>query len=344
MMNLRYASMLTFIALSVLLLGSIDSKAKVIEENRYVRLSKTTVLEENVSQKKIKKQSYRLAQADDNVPEEKVSSLLSWVGMIVTFALFLFVLMSLFQEETQAQKNKEAIKTEENNTNVNINSSKTTEAKSSVNQSDLLTVSVDPQPESNHELIQKQKTAQVEQTTNIDSAEIEPIVDSDVMGKLTIVTSKTTEIDVVFELIRDLEQNSKPSRINGQKDVRRKAIWELSQTNDFRAVEPLLQTIPKVGSLEKNLILDAITQIAHHNLKTINDVLITSLADENVVVRKNAIQELTRLYQSISLITVHLLQMTNDSDKEVQETAHWALEKFKQISIPTTSEYDENRN
>ena len=164
----------------------------------------------------------------------------------------------------------------------------------------------------------------------------EPKVNSDPMGKLTIVKSKTTEIDVVFELIQDLQNNSS---VNSKKakDIRRKAIWKLGQTNDFRAVEPLIQIMPRVGSMEKSLILDSIARIANRNFKTINNVLSISLKNESVEVRKNAIKDLRYLYQSLSSVTIRLSKMTEDSNMEVRNTAKWALEQFEKISFPIAS-------
>lgn len=162
-------------------------------------------------------------------------------------------------------------------------------------------------------------------------------INPNVMGKLTVVEEVTTEIDFVSELIQDLQQNGKSANLERQKDLRRKAIWELGKTNDFRAVEPLIQIISRVDSLEKNLILDAITRIANHSLETVNDVFLTSLEDNNVEVRKNAIQDLTSLYCSMALITEHLSNMTKDSNQEIQQTAKWALKQFKKFSVPVTS-------
>ena len=161
----------------------------------------------------------------------------------------------------------------------------------------------------------------------------EPQVNCDLMGKLTIVNSQTTKIDVVFELIQDLQKNSSVNSKRA-KNLRRKAIWELGQTKDFRAIEHLIEILPKVGSLEKSLILDSISKIANHSFKTVNSVLLTSLEDESVEVRKNAIKDLIYLYQSLSSVTIQLSKMTEDSNLEVQNTAKWALEQFEKISFP----------
>ena len=160
---------------------------------------------------------------------------------------------------------------------------------------------------------------------------IEPRVEANVVGgRGKIVTSNTTEIDVVFELIQDLQLRDR--------DLRRKAIWELAQTTDSRALDPLVNILSQVDALDKNLVLDAITQITFRNVKPINSALFNSLRDANSEVRKNAICDLVILYKPVSQITERLNQMLNDSDREVRQTAEWALKQFNQTSISSISQ------
>ena len=168
-------------------------------------------------------------------------------------------------------------------------------------------------------------------TKDLESNNLRPRVEANVVGgRGKIVTSNTTEIDVVFELIQDLQLSDR--------DLRRKAIWELAQTTDSRALEPLVQIISQVDPLDKNLVLDAITQITFRNVKPINSALFTSLRDANSEVRKNAICDLVILYKPVSQITERLNQMLNDSDREVRQTAKWALKQFNQTSISSISQ------
>ncbi len=150
---------------------------------------------------------------------------------------------------------------------------------------------------------------------------------AEVMNKVTIVTAKTTEIDLVFELIQDLQQSDRL--------VRRKAIWKLTHTGDFRAIEPLVAIIPDANSVDKSLILDAITRIAQRSWQPISNALFISLADENAEVKKNAIRDVTALYKSIFPLTQCLSQMLGDKDQEVQQTVKWALEQFQQQLPPS---------
>ncbi|MGF1539992.1 MAG: tetratricopeptide repeat protein [Pleurocapsa sp.] len=151
-------------------------------------------------------------------------------------------------------------------------------------------------------------------TNSINRATVRPV---------TIVTSNTTKIDLVFELIKDLQQ--------GDREVRRKAIWELAQKSDSRGIIPLIEIMPQVDSLERNLILEAITQITSRTLQPMNRILLESLEDDNPQVRKNAIRDLTRLYQLMSQVTKRLSRMTEDVDLEVQQTARWALQQLDRL-------------
>ncbi len=170
--------------------------------------------------------------------------------------------------------------------------------------------------------------------TNTNSTKPEPV------NQVTIVTSKTTKIDLVFELIKDLQE--------GDRAIRRKAIWELAQKSDSRGIPPLIELMPKVDSLERNLILEAITQITSRTLQPMNRVLLESLEDENPQVRKNAIRDLTRLYQLMSNVTKRLSQMTEDADLEVQQTARWALQELDRVptakqAIKQEQKYNQDR-
>ncbi len=148
-------------------------------------------------------------------------------------------------------------------------------------------------------------------------------INPETLHPVRIVTSKTTKIDLVFELIKDLQQ--------GDREIRRKAIWELAQKSDSRGIVPLIEIMSQVDSLERNLILEAITQITSRTLQPMNRVLLESLEDDNPQVRKNAIRDLTRLYQLMSQVTKRLSRMTEDVDLEVQQTARWALKQLDSI-------------
>ena len=150
-----------------------------------------------------------------------------------------------------------------------------------------------------------------------------------------IMTSKTTEIDVVFELIQDLSASDR--------HLRRKAIWELARIGDSRSIEPLVNIIPQVDALDKSLIINALTQIAHRNFELIHNFLFTSLEDNDPEVRQDAIRDLTALHEPTSLVTQRLSIMLKDPDKEVRKTAQWALNKINS-GYSLTQSYTTNNN
>ena len=140
---------------------------------------------------------------------------------------------------------------------------------------------------------------------------------------ITASTKSLTKLDIVPELIQDLEKSDRTGR--------RKAVWELAQRGDSRAMKPLVELMMEVDSQERGLILEAMTQIAGRTLKPMNKALMMSLQDDNSQVKQNAIRDLTRVYDLMSQVTKRLSQAVEDSDSQVQETAKWALKKLNQM-------------
>ncbi|MGH2414312.1 MAG: HEAT repeat domain-containing protein, partial [Microcystaceae cyanobacterium] len=81
-------------------------------------------------------------------------------------------------------------------------------------------------------------------------------------------------------------------------------------------------------SQERSLILEALSQISTRTLKPMNQALAISLQDKNPQVRKNAIRDLTRIYDLMSQVSQLLCHAIDDSDTDVQETAKWALNQL----------------
>ena len=370
MFNLRYIFAIIYLVLSSLLVHpnslatEIDkSKSRIgfnqpisqKQQSDYVRAKSQKSSLKPLRRQELQINSQLVAPETDSEPPEKISKRWSVVGMFVTSVLFLFVLLVLFKKEDQQPKEKVSepvIIDGQDRSNLRENatsSSAIIKAEEVVEEEIIPMIGMEMSEEFDYQPI-KEEIASKSQVSPAFSSEINPdetwqpnqpgneqTVDSDIMGRLTILTSNTTEIDVVFELIQDLQQQDR--------DLRRKAIWGLAQTNDFRGIEPLVKIMPQADSLEKGLILDAITQIASRNFQTINRVLLTSLEDESAEVRKRAVRDLTVLYKSMSFVTVCLSKMTEDSDREVQQTAKWALEQFNQMSLPFVStEYGESSN
>jgi tetratricopeptide (TPR) repeat protein len=134
-------------------------------------------------------------------------------------------------------------------------------------------------------------------------------------------TSPLYKPDIVEELLLALQDNDPKKR--------RKAIWELAQKGDSRAIKPLVQMMINANSYELSLILEALSQISTSSMKPLNQALLISLQDNNPQVRKNAIRDLTKIYDLVNQIYPLINHVIlNDPDQEVREIAHWALEKF----------------
>ncbi|WP_228057590.1 HEAT repeat domain-containing protein [Tychonema sp. LEGE 07203] len=136
-------------------------------------------------------------------------------------------------------------------------------------------------------------------------------------------TDDRLKVDLIEELIEDL-QHLNPAR-------RRKAIWELGQQGDSRAVEPLLDLLASSDSNQYSLILASVSEIGIRTLKPMNNAWSLSLQNENPEVRKNAIRDLTRIYELVNQISHLLHRATDDPDVEVQETARWAINQLNRI-------------
>ncbi len=135
---------------------------------------------------------------------------------------------------------------------------------------------------------------------------------------------KTTRIpsgDEVETLLEQLQEDDPKKR--------RQAIWKLAQTADSRAMKSLVDLMIDTDSQERSLILEALSQISTRTLKPMNHALTLSLQDKNPQVRKNAIRDLTRIQEFMSQIYQLLCHTAiEDSDREVQETAKWAINQL----------------
>lgn len=140
-------------------------------------------------------------------------------------------------------------------------------------------------------------------------------------------TTRLPNRDAIDELVQDLHEPDPKKR--------RKAIWSLAQKGDSRAMKPLVDLMIDSDSQERSLILEALSQISIRTLKPMNQALAISLQDKNPQVRKNAIRDLTRIYDLMSQISQMLRHAMDDSDADVQETAKWALNQLNLQMTPT---------
>lgn len=134
---------------------------------------------------------------------------------------------------------------------------------------------------------------------------------------LTEKTSRLAKLNIVDELIQDL-RSPNPTK-------RRKAIWDLGQQGDSRAIQPIVDLMIDADSQESSLILAALAEIGIRTLKPMNRGLAISMQNESPQVRQNAIRDLTRVYDMMGQMSQMLGHALNDPDAEVQATARYAL-------------------
>ena len=136
-------------------------------------------------------------------------------------------------------------------------------------------------------------------------------------------TTRLAKISIADELLKDLHSPD-PGK-------RRKAIWDLGQHGDSRSVQPLVELMLDSDSKQRSLILAAVAEIGSRTLKPMNRALVTSLQDESPEVRKNAIRDLTRIYDQMAQMSQLLCHAIDDPDAEVQETARYAITQMNRI-------------
>ncbi|NJM46025.1 MAG: hypothetical protein HC860_07485 [Alkalinema sp. RU_4_3] len=144
-----------------------------------------------------------------------------------------------------------------------------------------------------------------------------------------VETQRITKGNFIDDLIKDL-QTADPTQ-------RRRAIWDLSQRGDTRAVQPLVNLMIDSDSKQRSMILSALSEIGTRTLKPMSRALAISLQDESPDVRKNAIRDLTRVYDLMAQISQMVHQATEDPDSEVRETAQWALKQMNRFRVPEGS-------
>ncbi len=147
---------------------------------------------------------------------------------------------------------------------------------------------------------------------------------------VTHTAARLAKIDIVEALVNDLQSPDIAQR--------RKAIWELGQSGDSRAVQPLVDLLMDADSQQRSLILGAVSEINARSLKPMNRALMLALQDQSPDVRRNAIRDVTRIYELMTQVSQLLQYAASDSDHEVQETAHWALSQLNRMqSAPQTT-------
>ncbi|MGB3309335.1 MAG: peptidoglycan-binding protein [Nodosilinea sp.] len=156
-------------------------------------------------------------------------------------------------------------------------------------------------------------------------------------------TTRLSPVDIVDSLVHELD--------SADGSVRRHAIWDLGQRGHSDAIQPLVNGLLNADSQEKSLILAALAEISSRSLKPMHRALALGLQDASPEVRKNAIRDLSRVYDTVVQLSHMFAHATQDPDPGVQEIAHWALNQLNRIpaapypSEPTAleSSYDDDR-
>ncbi len=120
------------------------------------------------------------------------------------------------------------------------------------------------------------------------------------------------------------------SELQGDRQRRQKAIWKLGLEGDSRAIRPLVQLLLDSDSKQRSLILAALSEIGAKTLGPLYQAFAVCLQDENPEVRKNAMRDLSRVFdlsQQMGQIVNHVL---HDPDLEVQEAAQWAAKRLQE--------------
>ncbi|WP_193199500.1 peptidoglycan-binding protein [Nostoc sp. MG11] len=136
-------------------------------------------------------------------------------------------------------------------------------------------------------------------------------------------TSRLAKVNIVDELMKDLGSHDPIKR--------RKAIWDLGQQGDSRAIQPLMELMVDTDSQQTSLVLAALAEIGVRTLKPMNRALAISMQDKSPQVRQNAIRDLTRIYDMVGQMSQVLRHALEDPDAEVRATAKYALNQINRI-------------
>ncbi|NEQ44036.1 MAG: hypothetical protein F6K00_10950 [Leptolyngbya sp. SIOISBB] len=146
-----------------------------------------------------------------------------------------------------------------------------------------------------------------------------------------VAEPRIAKVNIIDELIQDLQQPDP--------ELRRRAIWELGQRGNSAAMQPLVNLLTQVDSQEQSLILAALAEITSQTLKPMNRAVMIALQSENSEVRKNAIRDLTKIFDSFKQSGKMLGHAAIDDDPDVRQTADWALDQLNKMrpSSPNTA-------
>ncbi len=251
-------------------------------------------------------------------PSPKIDRSLSLVAMAVTSAISLLLLWLLFRKPLPNQEvmaELPAIK-EQQDKDIAIARSKLESPKQVEGEITAAQVySVEDFPQSTQSTV-----TLVKDESDLAATDMSVIEDLDLNDNLIKTNSNADYTDKILQLMQDLQQSDR--------NIRRQAMWELAKIGDSRCIKPLMAIMPQGSSVDKSLIIKAITQITHRTFEPVNEQLFALLNDDNPHVRINAILDLTSYYKFVAPITQQLAQMQLDQDLEVRYRAKQALHKL----------------
>jgi HEAT repeat protein len=105
-------------------------------------------------------------------------------------------------------------------------------------------------------------------------------------------------------------------------------------------VQPLVDLMVESDSRQRSLILSALSEIGSRTLKPMSHALAVCLQDPSPDVRKNALRDLSRVYNLITQISHLVQQATEDPHPDIRDTAHWVLRQLQRtrpVSLETKS-------
>ena len=245
-------------------------------------------------------------------PSPKIDRSLSLVAMAVTSALSLLLLWLLFRKPLPNQEVMAELPTveEQQDQDFIVARSKLESLKQvegEITPAQIYSVEDFPQSTQSTVTLVKEEPDLVATDMSVNSNLIKP-------------NSNADYADEVLQLMQDLQQSDR--------NTRRQAMWELAKIGDSRCIKPLMAIMPRGSSVDKSLIIKAITQITHRSFQPVNEQLFALLNDENPQVRIKAILDLTSYYKFVAPITQQLAQMQLDQDPEVRHRAKQALHKL----------------
>lgn len=169
---------------------------------------------------------------------------------------------------------------------------------------------------------------QMKETVNYRNNHNYYVDDIELVNHRVKVESNLSEFPSIEQLIIDLQ--------NPQSAIRNRAIWELGQRGDSRAIQPLVNLFLEADSVQQSLILGSLAEITTRTLKPITRTLNIALQDPKAEVRKNAIRDLTKIYELVIEISQLLDRTIDDPDTEVRETTRWALSQLSRLRPPSS--------